>query len=215
MRTSVKVEGLRDLDQSLRKLAEDVSRGAAKAAMRRGVIRAGQLVVDAARAKVPVMSGKLRDSISVSTRVDNKAGKSAFAAVMKAGGSKEEAVSALRSALREDKGSKSTVEVYIGPSDRGTGKQLPYGQLVEFGSRPHVIRPKAAGKSMLFPVDGEFVGAREVSHPGVPPRPYMRPAWDQTQASVLVSIRECVADEVAKAVARAARKRAKAAGVKL
>lgn len=48
-----------------------------------------------------------------------------------------------------------------------------YAHLVEFGTRPHVIRA-APGRAMRF----GGVTTREVHHPGTRARPFMRPAAD-------------------------------------
>lgn len=56
------------------------------------------------------------------------------------------------------------------------GTDVDYALSVEFGSKPHIIRPN--GHPFLkFPGrDGEDVFAREVHHPGTPEQPFMRPA---------------------------------------
>jgi HK97 gp10 family phage protein len=42
-----------------------------------------------------------------------------------------------------------------------------------------------------------------------PPKPFMRPAWDQHKNSAVIDIREILQEEIAKAVARIAKKQAK------
>jgi hypothetical protein len=56
------------------------------------------------------------------------------------------------------------------------GTDVDYALSVEFGSKPHVIRPN--GHPFLkFPGrDGKDVFAREVHHPGTPEQPWLRPA---------------------------------------
>lgn len=49
-----------------------------------------------------------------------------------------------------------------------------YAHLVEFGTRPHVIKPKTQGGALQF----GGVTTRAVQHPGTAPRPFMRPAAD-------------------------------------
>ena len=63
--------------------------------------------------------------------------------------------------------------VIIGPDER----QAPYGGYVEFGTGPHVIRPKTK-KVLSFVVNGKRVFATKVNHPGTKAQPYVRPAFD-------------------------------------
>jgi len=59
-----------------------------------------------------------------------------------------------------------------------------YGKYVEFGTRPHIIRPKSA-KMLAFKVNGQMVFARQVRHPGSKPYPYMEPAFKENKDKVL------------------------------
>lgn len=63
--------------------------------------------------------------------------------------------------------------VIIGPD----AQVAPYGGFVEFGTRPHVIRPKRSGGVLVFTVGGTKVFARKVQHPGTKAQPYVRPAF--------------------------------------
>lgn len=58
------------------------------------------------------------------------------------------------------------------------GPTANYGGVIEYGSRPHEIRPRNA--KALHWVDGEGGDQfrRRVWHPGTQPYPYMRPAFD-------------------------------------
>lgn len=52
----------------------------------------------------------------------------------------------------------------------------------EYGTRPHVIRPKR-GKALRFQTGGRVVFARRVNHPGTPARPWFYPTlrqWPET-----------------------------------
>lgn len=51
-----------------------------------------------------------------------------------------------------------------------------YAPYVEYGTRPHVIRPRKPGGVLVFTVNGRKVVARSVHHPGTSPHPFMRPA---------------------------------------
>lgn len=53
--------------------------------------------------------------------------------------------------------------------------QAWYAHLVEFGTRPHEIRPRPPGEAMRF----GSVAVREVQHPGITGRPFARPTVDQ------------------------------------
>lgn len=50
----------------------------------------------------------------------------------------------------------------------------PQSNWTEFGTRPHVIRPRRR-KALRFVVGGQTVFARKVNHPGNPPRPWFFP----------------------------------------
>lgn len=61
------------------------------------------------------------------------------------------------------------------------GPTAEYGPVIEYGvPHPYVIRARDGGL-LRFEVDGQIVYAREVTHPPVPPRPYMRPAADKNE----------------------------------
>jgi HK97 gp10 family phage protein len=64
-------------------------------------------------------------------------------------------------------------KVIIGPNE----KQAPYAGYVEFGTRPHEIRPRKQGGVLVFNIGGRKVFTRKVSHPGTKPQPYVAPAF--------------------------------------
>jgi hypothetical protein len=84
---------------------------------------------------------------------------------------------------------RSIVPGGIGPSFAIVSARTPYAAVVEFGSRPHVIRPKRAGGVLAWPASesgrrlsgrrrtnaGPMVIARKVNHPGTRPQPYLVP----------------------------------------
>ena len=61
------------------------------------------------------------------------------------------------------------------------GPGVPYGVYQEFGTAsqgefggaPYVIKPRYANR-LVFKVDGKWVSAKQVVHPGVKPQAYMR-----------------------------------------
>lgn len=131
-RTVVSIEGFRELDAALAELPKAIAKNATK----RALAKAAEPIAEEARRLVPVNTGTLKESISVSTKLKNKVGEAEFSAVMRAGGSKSEAVSAMRDARRAA-GAPSFAEVFIGPS-------VPsgfYGHLVEFGTSHSVAQP--------------------------------------------------------------------------
>jgi HK97 gp10 family phage protein len=64
---------------------------------------------------------------------------------------------------------------------KATGIHGPVAHLIEFGTRAHQIRPKTK-EALSF--NGNF--GEVVNHPGVAPRPFMRPALD-SKANAAVS----------------------------
>lgn len=65
------------------------------------------------------------------------------------------------------------------PTTAVIGPTSPYGGFVEFGTAPHIIRPRNK-KVLRFQVGGKTVFASVVHHPGTKPHPYMAPALTQT-----------------------------------
>lgn len=63
----VSVKGLDQLDKALRELPEKLQRNVARAGLRAGA----KVIADEARRLVPVKSGKLRDTIRVTSRIRN------------------------------------------------------------------------------------------------------------------------------------------------
>lgn len=131
MRTTFNVEGLRELDAALGELPKATARNV----LRRVLTSAAEPMADDARNLAPVDDGQLRDSISISTKVKHKAGSSEFAAVLRGGGSKAEAVQAMRDARRAAGGG-SFAEVHVGPS-----VEAPHAHLQEFGTQHHSMQP--------------------------------------------------------------------------
>lgn len=74
------------------------------------------------------------------------------------------------------------------------GKGARHAQLVEYGTRPHEIKPDGAA---ALAVGGAVVGA--VMHPGAQPKPFMRPAFDakaqEAIAAVAAKIRERLTEQ--------------------
>ncbi|KAK1548196.1 hypothetical protein Q3G72_008540 [Acer saccharum] len=69
-----------------------------------------------------------------------------------------------------------------------------YSHLVEYGTRPHVERPRR-DHAMRF----GGVTVREVHHPGIAPHPFMRPAIDQAFPAVIDSVTKKIRERLTKA----------------
>lgn len=208
MKTTVRIEGLKELDDTLEALIEATSSRTAKAVIRKALIDAGEPMAERARQLVPARSGKLRASIGISAKLKNNAGAAAFAAARRGGADLAGAVQAKRTAQTAAKAGGSTVEVYVGPS----GKPARMAHLVEFGTKPHKIRARSgAGMLAIWGGNPAAVVARtaSVNHPGSRPQPYMRPAFEGTAQAVLGNIGEAMRRRLAEASARAARRKAK------
>lgn len=197
MKTKVAMAGLKDLEKSLGQLSKATARNTLKAVLR----RAGQPMADAAKAKAPVDQGNLRDSITVSAKISNPIGDAAFAKAMRAGLGQAMAVASKRSALRAARASGNTsfAVMYVGPANQ------PSAHLVEFGTGPHVIRPRkdaSFGRLSFTGGDGGRVTPSIVNHPGAAPHPFMRPAFDETKQASL----DIIASDIGAAVMKAANK---------
>ena len=136
MSADVRILGLEDLERRLKALPPRMAVNTLRRAVRRGALP----IAERARSLAPVRTGKLRDSIRVSTRF-----------------------------------SRRQLEV-IGRITAGRARRKGdpfYAAMVEFGTAPHVIKPR--NRRSLF-IAGLF---REVvNHPGSRARPFMRPALD-------------------------------------
>lgn len=77
----------------------------------------------------------------------------------------------LRTSLGIRVGSRS---VTIGPNET----IAPYAGFVEFGTKPHIIRPKTPGGVLAFKIGNRQVFAKVVHHPGTKAQPYVRPAFE-------------------------------------
>jgi len=66
-----------------------------------------------------------------------------------------------------------------------------YAPYVEYGTRPHVIRPKPGRKALKIPVPGGYVLRRKVNHPGSRPYPFFfadRSHREQAMAAAGLSV---------------------------
>ena len=75
----------------------------------------------------------------------------------------------------------------IGPSSKAY-----WARFIEYGASPHAIRIKR--KQILS--DGTNVFGREVAHPGVRPKPFIRPAFD----TKVEEAKQAIADQLRQAL---------------
>lgn len=136
MSVTIKMSGFKELDQALAQLPK----AAAKATMMRALTKAAQPIADAAQANAPVLSGELRDSIVVSSRLTNSVGKREFHEVMKAGGTRKEAGQAMRAARSTLQGQSFAV-VFVGPSKAKSRRDGIKRYAQEFGTVHHAPNP--------------------------------------------------------------------------
>jgi HK97 gp10 family phage protein len=95
--------------------------------------RVAQPLVDAARGLAPRLTGNMAENIIATTRLAGRdASRQAFGRVLRAGGSRAEAVQAMRAIRRA---SASLVELYVGPG------QHPQAITQEFGTSFHPPQP--------------------------------------------------------------------------
>lgn len=66
---------------------------------------------------------------------------------------------------------------FHGPLTAIIGPGVDYGVYQEFGTHgPYEIHPKKPGGVLVFEINGTVVRTKKVIHPGLKPRPFMRPA---------------------------------------
>lgn len=78
------------------------------------------------------------------------------------------------------------------------GSDLEYAMFQEFGTasrgefpgQPYKIRPKKAGGKLVFKIGDKTIRTREVTHPGVPARPYIRTAALEVMEPMLEKLSE-------------------------
>lgn len=133
---SVKVEGLKELDKALGELTKATARNT----LRRALTSAAEPMRAAAERNAPMDTGELKRSIKLSSKIDNRAGKAEFAAVMRSGGTKAAARSALRVARRAQGIGESFAEVFMGP-EKGGKRQSIKAIVQEFGSSKQASQP--------------------------------------------------------------------------
>lgn len=117
----------------IQKLADALRQSAQTAPMttHEVLVQSAQYIKQDMESRVPVRTGKLKQSISIQVNTDS---------------------------------------VVIGP-------HTDYAAYVEFGTKPHEIRPKN-GKTLAWRGPNGMVYAKVVHHPGTRAQPYVRPAFN-------------------------------------
>jgi len=78
------------------------------------------------------------------------------------------------------------------------GSDLEYAMFQEFGTatrgefpgQPYKIRPKKPGGKLVFKIGNKTIRTKEVNHPGIPARPYIRPAALEVMEPMLEKLSE-------------------------
>lgn len=85
------------------------------------------------------------------------------------------------------RGDKAQVEV---------GSNYFVANILEIGAQPHSIAPRKANQLRLE--DGSFVSGAE--HPGVPARPWLRPAYDAKEGEIIEAIKDALRKAILDAI---------------
>ena len=80
------------------------------------------------------------------------------------------------------KGGKIVAGIRVGGKNK-KGADVFYAHIIEFGSRPHLIKAKRGGA--LF-IAGSLI--KEVMHPGTRPQPFVRPAFDAKATEAIAAV---------------------------
>lgn len=80
---------------------------------------------------------------------------------------------------------------------RAGGKKAFYAHMVEFGTARHFIKPKKR-KSLFF----AGIAREVVDHPGTSPKPFMRPALDNSQREAVDAAAAYIRARLAKEAAK-------------
>lgn len=180
MKTTVKVSGLAELDVALSELPKATQR----AVLLRVLKQAGEPMRAMAADKAPRDTGELAQSIVLTPKSKNKIGSAEYSAALKAGGSKAEAVSALRDARRAaaGEGRLNFAQVFIGPKSGRSKRGAIKAMVQEFGSIKQA------------------------------PQAFMRQAFDSLKGQVIDAIAGLLGAEIRKTAARIAARKARKGG---
>lgn len=181
--SQVSISGLAELDAMLKQLPAVVELN-----VMRGALRAGQKVImDEAKARVPVDQGDLKNSIRIQYRARSK--KFGWVRLHLVAGNKKayNANWIEYGTASHYTGSGRTVgKAYIIKAKDGTGKELKNGL-----------------KRAALRIGAKMVG--QVTHSGIKPQPFMRPAFDRASGPALDATVQYIRDRLPKEIAKAQR----------
>lgn len=133
------MSGMKELDKVL---ADELPRATARNVLRRALMSAAEPMAAKARSLAPDdpntvdLNQELRENIIVSVRAHGAdKGKAAYSGVLRGGGTRSEAVAALKAANKANKGG-AAVTVYVGPT-----RKVFHGIFQEFGTINHGAQP--------------------------------------------------------------------------
>jgi HK97 gp10 family phage protein len=132
LKTTMRVEGLSDLEKAL----QELPRATGGNVLKRAIVKPAQVFADRARDLAPKDEGVLKEEIKVSKPKVISAGKAAFAAAMREGATRAEAGQAAREANRAAGGAGRHAVVSAGPT-----KKAFHGTFQEFGTAHHAAQP--------------------------------------------------------------------------
>ena len=81
----------------------------------------------------------------------------------------------------------------VDPGELVVGTRVEYAGFVEFGTGPHIIRPR--DKKALW-WEGAAHPVSEVHHPGTPADPFFRQAVAQTRGTIGRLLKQCLVEEL-------------------
>lgn len=170
MSTDAGIRGGRELDELLRTLPAKIE----KNIMRSALVAGARVVAKEARQRAPVGP-------------PSEAGEKLY------GGYAGALRDSIRVTSRVGKDGRVTASVKAGGTTK-KGANVFYAHIVEFGAGSHSIRPR--GKKRLE-LGGQFI-AGSVTHPGIRPQPFMRPAADAKFAEAVKAVENKVRDRLQK-----------------
>lgn len=166
----VTISGLKELDELLSELPKRIARNAVRGALRAGAVEIRKLALS----YVPRESGDLASTIRVKTGSYQGVPKAFVVAGASASGAKR----------KTEKGSKGYYAHMIeyGTASYYTGSGRTVGG-------PYKIAPKRAlgHRALTLNVGGDVLLRAGVTHPGVHPQPFMRPAFDMGAKAAMVA----------------------------
>lgn len=95
----------------------------------------------------------------------------------------------LRRSIRYSKGSE--------PLEYLCGTDVPYAEMVEYGTAPHIILPRFK-KALKFKIGAEDVFSKYVHHPGTTAQPFLEPALFEHEDHINKNIQDSIINKIKK-----------------